>query len=211
MNFDEALVAVADYLSLDVAALREYAAEDTLGGWTYLGYWPGGSIWEVEGRILYAIIRGLQPKSCFEAGTKFGCSASHILSALKANKKGTLTSVDPGFDTDLTTEGYGSLIPEPLKKKWKFNFGQRAEDFLDADSTPFEFAYEDTDHTVPTTVAILSRLKARESVKVIMSHDVCHPWAGYAIRDAWNEVFGNEWRPLCTEPSDCGLAIWRRP
>lgn len=210
MQFDDALIAVSEYLSLDVAALREYAAEDDLGGWTYLGAWPGGSIWDVEGRMLYAITRAMQTANAFEAGTKWGCSTAHILSAMKANKAGALTSVDLGIDPDIPPDGYGSLIPKALRKRWTFKAGLRAEEFLDADQTPFDFAYEDTDHTVPTTVAILSRLKARESIKVIMSHDVCHPWVGYALREAWNTVFGDTWRPLCIEPSDCGLAIWRR-
>ena len=213
MNLPDAFEQAANLLGLDKQALNDFAAEDELGGWTYLGYWPGGSIWEVEGKFLYALVRALEPENVFESGTKAGCSATHMLTALKANKKGTLTSVDLGIDTDIEPEGYGALIPKLLKKKWTFHANTRTEDFLDSDETPFDFVFEDTNHEVDTTVAILSRLKARESVKVVVSHDICHPWSGWAMREAWTQVFGvqdSDWHTFCIEPSDCGLAIWRR-
>ena len=64
MRFDleRTLARMADNYGLDAQQLIAYAAEDEIGGWTYLGYWPGGSIWAVEGKILYALIRAIQPE-----------------------------------------------------------------------------------------------------------------------------------------------------
>lgn len=217
MQFEDALRDVADYLGLDCAALAAYAAEDAHGGWPHnltpdAPDWPGGSIWSVEGKFLYALVRALQPDHVFESGTKSGCSTTHILAALEANQRGLLDSVDLCIDTDLTLPGFGALVPAELHPRWTFTTQTRTQDFLDTDVTPFDFAFEDTDHTVPTTVDILSRLKARDSIKVIVSHDICHPWSGYAMQEAWATVFGeNGYRPYCIAPSDCGLAVWKRP
>ena len=61
---------------------------------------------------------------------------------------------------------------------------------------------------------ILARLKDRAGVKVVISHDLAHPWVGPTMREAWGSVFGpqgGDWQVYDIEPSDCGLGIWRRP
>lgn len=199
---DDTLRQMADDWKLDADALIRYASEDAIEGWTYLGYWPGGSIWKEEGRILYALVRALAPQHILECGTASGCSTTHMLSALKANCSGKLVSV--------TLEGQGELVPKALRRRWTLNTGLAAQQYLDEQGGAFDFVFEDTDHTVPTTVAILSRLKAMPSVQTVVSHDICHPWTGFAMREAWTEVFGTDYRAYDIEPTDCGLAIWRR-
>lgn len=218
MNLHEALDGVAQQLNLDTGALIGYAAEDEIGGWPNSlpphADWPGGSIWSVEGKFLYALTRAVQPTNILECGTKWGCSTTHFLSALKANGQGKLTSVDKGVDTDLDGPGYGAGVPAALKSDWTFHFPVSAQDFLDSNATPFDLAYEDTCHLADETKDILARLKAHDSIRVIVSHDIAHPWVGYAMRDAWTKVFGEQgrdWQAYHIEPSDCGLAVWRRP
>lgn len=217
MNLSEAFERAADLLGLDKQALNEYAAEDEIGGWPVSRPphvdWPGGSIWAEEGKFLYAITRALQPEMMLECGTKWGCSTTHFLAALKANKSGTLTSVDKGVDPDIGAEGYGSMVPKTLRKKWTLHHPMSAQDFIQSDGSPFDFAYEDTIHQFDETAEILALLKARDTIKVIISHDICHPWVGYDMRSAWSAVFGAQdvdWHAFCIEPSDCGLAVWRR-
>lgn len=213
MQFDDALNRVARQLSLDAEALRRYAAEDNIGGWPaslppYVD-WPGGSIWSVEGKFLYAVTRALQPAHILECGTKWGCSTSHLLSAA-AHYGGVVVSVDKGVDDDIPPGGYGARIPDELRHRWTLQCPIAAQDFIQADATPFTLAYEDTIHQAAETADILSRLKARESIQVIISHDICHPWVGYEMRQAWEAVFGDDWQSYCIEPSDCGLAVWKR-
>src|SRR4051812_37043725 len=93
LNVDNTLRKMALDWDLDAEALVAYASEDVIEGWTYLGYWPGGSVWKEEGQILYALVRALRPKKIIECGTAAGCSATHMLSALAANQEGRLTSV----------------------------------------------------------------------------------------------------------------------
>lgn len=204
-NLTGTLLQIASDWNLDADRLMAYASEDGIGGWTYLGYWPGGSIWDVEGRILYALVRLLAPVRVLECGTAAGCSTTHILSALWDRGAALLTSV--------SLEGQGERVPDELRERWTFEKGITAQAYLDENAKPFDFAFEDTDHTVPTTVEILTRLKARESIQTIISHDICHPWSGYAMQEAWTAVFGPEggtWHAYDIEPSDCGLAMWRR-
>lgn len=211
MQLSEALHAIADQLELDASALIAYAAEDEVGGWPS-ARWPGGALWSVEGKALYAITRAMQPKHILECGTREGCSATHLLTALNANGSGHLTSVDLCSIEDISGAGFGGLVPEELRNRWTFHAPMSAQDFLDGDATPFEIVFEDTDHTRETTIAILERLVSRPSVKMVVSHDIFHPYATEAVRAAWVYVFGDEgaqWRAYLIEPSDCGLAIWR--
>lgn len=211
MHLFDALRAIADQLHLNADELIAYAAEDEIGG--FPEKWVGGALWSVEGKALYAITRALRPQHMLECGTREGCSATHLLTALRANGSGHLTSVDLCSIADISAAGFGGLVPKALQDRWTFRAPMSAEALLDADYTPFEFVFEDTDHTLATTVSILTRLVKREGVKVIVSHDIHHPYATEAVRAAWTQVFGAEgadWRAYLIEPSDCGLAIWRR-
>lgn len=205
-NYTQTLEAIASDFGLDLSALAAYGDEDNIGGFGFNSAWPGGSVWGVEGKILYALVRLLKPSAVVECGTQNGCSTTHLLAALAANdgkrRKSLLTS--------LTLEGTGDLVPPELRKRWLIQSGVLAQEALKTDSSPYTFAFEDTDHTVPTTTAVLSALKSRPNLEWIVSHDIAHPWVGYAMREAWSVVFGNEWREYDIEPSDCGLAIWRR-
>lgn len=217
MQFDDALSQVAQQLSLDVEALRMYAAEDDIGGWPaslppYVD-WPGGSIWSVEGKFLYALTRALQPNYILECGTKWGCSTTHLLAAV-AEYGGAVVSVDKGVDDDIPPDGYGARVPAELKSRWTLHCPMSAQDFIQSDTTPFGMAYEDTIHRFEETAEILALLKARDTIQVIVSHDIGHPWVGHEMRQAWEKVFGpqgQDWQAYCIEPSDCGLAVWKRP
>ena len=214
LDLEHTLARMADNYGLDAQQLIAYAAEDTVGGWTYLGYWPGGSIWEVEGKILYALMRAIRPDQVLECGTRFGCSSTHILTAMKANKRGKLTSVDAESAKDeIGDDGFGSLVPASLRKRWTFIRPMTAQALLDSDPTPWQVVFEDTDHTFDTTREILERLKGRPGVQYVISHDIAHPWVGPTMRQAWTAVFGEQdkdWHAYDIEPSDCGFAVWRR-
>src|SRR5947209_4711129 len=115
-TLDQALATLAAQLGLDPQALIAYAAEDHIGGFNMdvnRRRWAPGSIWEVEGKVLYALVRALKPAHVVEIGTWFGCGASHILEALAMNKKGKLTSID-------TDPNAGSEILISLRKNWTF-------------------------------------------------------------------------------------------
>lgn len=213
MQLYEALSAIAIQLNLNSDDLTRFADEDEIGGWPS-ERWPGGALWSVEGKTLYAIVRAMQPAYILECGTREGCSATHLLTALEANGNGRLTSVDLCSISDISGAGFGGLVPVELRSRWTFRAPLSAQDLLDADITPFEIVFEDTDHTLETTIDILTRLVARPEVKVVISHDIVHPYVRENVRGAWTNVFGAEgeqWKAYHIEPSDCGLAIWRRP
>src|SRR5690242_13419514 len=116
MNLEEGLAIVAGYFSLDVNKLIEYAAEDAIGGYhenPALRKWGVGSLWEVEGKILYAFIRATNPSRVLEIGTSQGASATHMLTAMERNNQGGLTSLDINAGA-----GYG--IPQSLRSRWRF-------------------------------------------------------------------------------------------
>ena len=50
--------------------------------------WPGGSVWEEEGRLLYGLVRALKPEVIVEIGSLVGCSTSHLALACRRNGRG---------------------------------------------------------------------------------------------------------------------------
>jgi len=74
-------------------------------------------------RLLYALIRLKKPNYVIETGIYIGVSSMFILSALEANKRGYLQSIDlPDLDPARRVE-IGYIVPENLRKRWKINIG----------------------------------------------------------------------------------------
>lgn len=194
---------VATYLDVDPSTLRAYATEDEIGG--HQTGWIVGSIFASEGKLLYAILRIMQPEIVLEAGTFFGCSATHMLAALDANEMGTLHSIDPW-------EGAGADIPKDRLTRWKFH-AVDALDYFKKDARRFKkrplIVFEDGPHGYEWTRDALQTAKDINP-DLIISHDILHHLAGPAVSQAWNEVFGEgNYITVLPEGSDCGFGLWR--
>jgi GT2 family glycosyltransferase len=81
-----------------------------------------------EGRFLYLMVRALRPERIVETGVANGASSTFLLSAMEANGKGELFSLD----LPTTEEGVsfipvgktsGWLIPENLRNRWYLTLG----------------------------------------------------------------------------------------
>ena len=101
---------------------------------------------------LYVLCRVIKPQSVVETGVADGYSSSFILSALEANLKGHLYSIDlpnqPGQElTCGRTTGW--LVPEGLKKRWTLLLGSSREklpQLLDSLKT-IDIFYHDSGHS----------------------------------------------------------------
>lgn len=189
----DALRTFALLADVDADTLIAYADEDTVGG--YPGNWPTGSVWDPEGRFLYAVVRALGCKRVLEIGTNYGCSASHLLAAVKANG-GTVTSID-------VWGGAGTLIPDDLRDAWEF-IPTDAEYWVAATDREFDLVFEDGPHSEEFTEAVL---RCVQRTPVIIGHDSEHATAGPSVSKAWQRVFGEHgYTSVLIAPSDCGLA-----
>lgn len=196
MNLHKGLTVIAGHLNLDAAALISYAKEDTVGGGDPGGKWESGSVWSVEGQILYALTRALKPQRVIEIGTWAGCSASHFLAALNANGEGEL------YSFDLTpVHGNGPALD---RQRWHFVQAE-AEQWLTEHRMTADLVFEDATHETEDTERLLRAIvKCRPSL--IISHDVMHVRVGPQVRQAWDSVFGDGYHTIRVDPSDCGLA-----
>lgn len=202
MKLNDALEQIAEQLALDAEQLISDAAKDEEGGFNLnlsRSEWPMGSIWDVEGRFLHAIVRGLKPSTVVEVGTFAGCGAKHILTAMTTNRKGKLISVDiaPAIDEERFT-------PAQLDR-WEVIKG----DWLEA-SLPkaVDIVFEDATHELPFTTLALKRAKKLKP-KLIISHDGAHHVVGQDVQTAYTEVFGaGNYTTVLIEPSDCGFCYW---
>lgn len=202
MNLFEVFERMGAQLDVDPQVLMDYANEDQVGGYhenSALANWPCGSLWEVEGKVLYALTRFLRPKNVLEIGTYFGASSTHILSALKANNVGKLTSLD-------LDPVHGDLIPADLKKRWKFVQAEAAH-WIAENNFKADLVYEDALHDLPGTITLLTAIRDVVKPKVLVSHDAEHFIVGKDVRDAWDVAF-EQYDTALIAPSDCGIA-WR--
>lgn len=208
MNLEAALEQLETMLEIPgLYSLAYYADQDTIGGYhpdAAQAKWPVGSVFEVEGKLLYALVRALKPKKCVEIGLHYGCSATHISSALKANavKGAKLTSIDRANS--------GTMIPDDLRPLINIVGGDGAE-WLDAQKdNSVDFIFEDADHSEDLSyrVGVLAQSKLKPG-GVFVAHDAAHATVGADICAGYTRA-GMDYEVYSIEPSDCGLLIWRR-
>jgi predicted O-methyltransferase YrrM len=219
ISLNDALDSIAASFELNADDLIEYAAQDPWGGYhdKYDDGFPGGSIWRVEGQVLYALVRALRPRRVLEIGTYWGGSATHILQALHDNEgDGSLTCVD------LNT-GVGSMIPANLRSRVTILQGDLYQ-WLPAQikvGETFDLIWEDSQHSVETTEAAWRAAWSLLTPGGIMAcHDAEHlhvpsnTGVGALVREGIARAgFFAATPPAKTyliAPSDCGLAVWRK-
>lgn len=218
MKMNETLQLVALQLQLNPAELTAFADEDSIGGWDLDGGgWPVGSLWSVEGKALYALVRALKPEHVVEIGTHRGCSATHIATALEINQAGKLSAIDEnGASGDLIPEGLRGRIALVPDNGVVWLEGQADESM--------DIIYEDADHSAETSrdVARLAKRKLKPGGLLIV-HDAAHDFAwlgdktqiqsdvGATIRRGLTQALGDAYRVYRTDPSDCGFALWQKP
>lgn len=218
MNLDETFQLMTLQIAIDGDALNKFAAEDRIGGWDLdKGGWPIGSLWSVEGKVLYALIRHLRPDLVVEVGTHRGCSTTHIATALDINDNGLIVTLD-------TAPGVGDLIPSTLNKRVNKVQAHGAKWLFEQPDESIDIIYEDADHSAETCMMIaqLATLKLKPGGLHIV-HDAAHDTAwlgdgsqihsdvGATIRRGLEMVLGNQFRVYRTDPSDCGFALWQKP
>lgn len=206
MILDDALCEIAAFLNLDAEALKAYAAEDTIGGFhpdAAQAAFPTGSLWRVEGQVLYALMRALQPSNALELGTLHGASTTHLLSAKLRNGHGRLRSVD-------WWAGAGSMVRSDLRDGWDIRHEEAVTYLKALDGTHiYSFAYEDCIHSESEVYAIVTALRpALCKGAVVVHHDSEHGDDGDQIRRALTKA-GVAFKSWLIEPSDCGIAIWK--
>lgn len=196
-------------------ALRQWAAEFGFPYDEMLGHalqdgiggqdtgWPRGSIWSIEGQMLYALIRVAGVKDALEFGTGHGCSTSHIAKALKNNGGGKITTINipDSADTPRITE---ELLP--------FIEFVKADglDWIARCERKFNLIFEDGPHTKAFTNIAAGRSVSRlRPGGFLIVHDVHGAYEGQvwpglkaALPDA---------KRVLVWPSWCGLGYWRKP
>lgn len=207
MHLHSALEQLAQRFGLDAGALIGYAHEDPHTG--YDSGWPTGSIWQVEGQVLYALARALKPTTVLELGTWYGCSATHILQALNDNRWGALRAVDNHVQGGPAQ--IGALIPDELRGRFEHtHIG--ILDYLITTEEQFDFIFEDGMHD-HEQVAQVWRAAQRVLTPggFIVSHDATHFVVGAEVQRGMAQAGITDALFLSIDPADCGLAVWQKP
>lgn len=202
MKLDDALTEIGLYLGVDANLLRDYAAQDQIGGFHLdmnLRKWTTGSMWEVEAQFIYALIRALQPERVLEIGVGNGCTTTHILSALDENVNGWLTSLDP--------HPYNwENVPTFLRDRWDYHPQDAVTWLREHPDEHFDIVIEDGPHDYDFTYQVLVEARKTEP-RLVIAHDAAHSLVGADVSSAFQNALGDI-RIVLIQPSDCGLA-WR--
>jgi cephalosporin hydroxylase len=203
MNLEQALQQLCVDYQLSDAAVRQYASEDVQSGWNGdRGTWPPGAIWTVEGVILYVLLRVIKPDTAVELGVQnWGASTVHMAAALKANRRGVLLGID-------TNGGTGILLDGGLGPHVEMKVADGIE-FLEA--TPaVDFIFEDMDHSYETCKRVAELVQTKLKVGgYLVVHDAEHPLWTVGVKTGLEDG-GITPTYYLIEPSDCGIAVWRR-
>jgi predicted O-methyltransferase YrrM len=217
IDIHSALDSIGSAFGFDADTLIDYAALDPHGGYHPKeggdGF-PIGSIWRVEGQILYALVRALAEQTrniiCLELGTHRGCSATHIAQAIEdAGNGGMVVGVD-------LNGAAGDLIPAHLRHRVELMNVDMFKYLPQQKPATFDFILEDGSHGADDVAKVWNA--AHTLLKpggLILSHDAEHFVVGADVREgiARAGYFGvmPPARTYLIEPSDCGFAIWRKP
>lgn len=74
-------------------------------------------------RCCYAVVRTLRPDTVVETGVARGVTSAFILSALAANGRGYLHSIDLPPHEVGGGDGIGALVPDTLRERWRIHRG----------------------------------------------------------------------------------------
>jgi predicted O-methyltransferase YrrM len=113
--------------------------------------YAAGSVYALEGALLYGLVRALRPDVVVETGTANGFSTSYLLAGLNENRAGRLISIDLPFEggaggtlqplvSGTSIDLYdaspvppgkspGWAVPEELRARWELRLGD-ARDLL---------------------------------------------------------------------------------
>lgn len=220
MNLNDSLLLIAMQLQLDPNELIGYANEDTISGYHWQpekSKWRQGSIWEVEGKTIYALIRALKPQNVVEIGSWVGCSATHIATALSVNGSGHVTAVD--IDPQA-----GESFPAHLASVRTTVTSDGISWLAGQEDESIDLLFEDSSHDTDMCASIAALCKTKLAPGgVMLMHDAAHSKAivgggaiidspvGAAVCAGLDRALGSEYRVYLAEPSDCGLAVYQRP
>lgn len=209
VTLSTALELIAERFGLSADDLKQYAAEDTLGGYhpnQALEQWPIGSMFGVEGQVLYAITRALKPLNVINIGVYHGCSVAHIAAALKqnGNAKARVYAVDLKI-LDMP------LMPDDLKP-YIIEVETDGATFLEGRwPAKTTLIIEDALHDYPNTRAMLETVKRKANLGAItVVHDVSHHIVGNDVKNAVIDAGMGGGIELLISPSDCGLWVWKQ-
>lgn len=208
MNLHEGLHLVADYLLLDDVRLIDYAEQDQIGGWDYDAYkhnWPCGSIFGIEGQILYALAREYRPEQVVMMSIMTGgCALSHIAAGL-LETAGRVVCVDSERNAAyLTRAEYAPVID--------FAVIYGIEYLRSAPDSSIDILFDDLPKSIDTGAEI-----ARQAQRVLrpggllIVHDAAHFLVGATIQEGLRRGGINDHLTVKIDDTDCGLAIWKKP
>lgn len=212
MNLPDTLTLIAQQLNLDPTDLIAAAKEDYQTGWDNgNGAFPIGSLFGVEGQTLYALIRVLKSENIYELGTHYGASTTHLALAVHANGVGRVTSVDMMTNVDGTSNPVGGMVPPDLRAYVDFVHDDAIARLATCAVESVDFIFEDLMHHAADCeqVGKLAQVVLKPG-GVLVAHDAAHRIVGKAVRDGYFEAMG-DFGLYLTEPSDCGLLIWKKP
>jgi hypothetical protein len=219
MELNDTLKLIALQLHLDPNELIRFASEDLIGGYhrdPAQSKWHIGSLYEVEGKALYALVRALKPQHVGEIGSLYGCSTTHLATALSVNGEGRLTAVD-------IEEKPGSAMPPHLSPLVTKVIGDGLEWLRSQPDASIDLIFEDSSHGTEMCYQVAELCKTKLAPGgVLVMHDAAHTQAflgdgtivhspvGAEVCAGLDRALGTEYRVYLSEPSDCGFAIWRR-
>lgn len=205
VSLNTALEQIAERFGLSADTLIDLSHQDTHDGWDEgRGSWPVGSLWTVEGVVLYTLVRALNVKAVIEIGAFRGASTTHIAQALMDNGGGKVYSVD-------IAHGPKDQVPVELLPYIEFIDGDGVEYLNKRWPKGVTLVFEDGSHSREQVGAIWKVATRKIAMGgVVLSHDGAHFLVGEAVRGGIEDAGIDDALTVLIRPSDCGLSLWMK-
>jgi predicted O-methyltransferase YrrM len=129
--------------------LAQQYGHDGAGRWSPPSAWSMPRVW---GRLLFRLVRELEPRTCIELGAGFGVSALYQAAALELNGEGRLRTLDR--EGSLIPIATGGFAEHGLDHRIELVRGPIGEtlDQAATEISPIDYALIDAEHTEAATV-----------------------------------------------------------
>lgn len=159
---------------------------------------------EKWGKLIFKIIREVNPSHCLELGTSLGISAAYQISALKLNNGGSFTTIEGAKEVAQIAEINLKKINYPNYQVEVGKFNEVLPEIL-KNNKVWDFVFIDGHHDKTATKAYFELIFPFLSERAIIIFDDINWSAG--MKEVWQEIHLDQRIKLSFETSKWGICV----
>ncbi len=159
----------------------------------------------LSARVLFSLIRAVQPSNCLELGSCVGISAAYQAAALTMNGTGRLVSFEASRERIDTADRHLRELGLDNVQLVPGRFQDTLDDALHALPGPVDYAFIDGHHSEAATVEYFREILPFAAPSAIFVFDDIH-WSP-GMERAWETLASDDAVAIAVDVRDMGIAV----